>query len=203
MMSLADSNVKSAVAGLCETLLWVRAAQCVWVWYKEIQGHPWTPLQRFCGPIPRGGAALTKVIFGACYHSRQAEKWVSCTQGTGLGSCFPWECRCAQAGLWLCESSLLEHSGGRGLALMEMEIFVCEWRGSSTSGFLCSPCAEQQQLGTLGQKICWFSLFSALALYWRVLSNGDALGYVIPARWLCSVWHFWRVLSCLMITRQD
>lgn len=136
------------------------------VWDREIQGHPRAPLHRVLGPPShRVGLHKQKGFLEFLPFQGKLRNELSCL--SGLRSCFPWEYRCAQALLWLwfCESLLPAGiQWWKGLALMEMEIFLCGWRGCFTSGFLCSSCPEQQQLGTLSQEICGFSLCSALAL---------------------------------------
>lgn len=178
---------------------------CVCVLYKITQGHSWTPFQLFCRgfcglPIPRGCSAQSQVAFwsllpfqGKLRNELGLLLCRAATQGTGLRSCVPWEYRCAQALLWLwfCESLLPAVIQWWERAGFDKNGNICLWveRLFHLWLYLLSVLSSSS-LSNLGQKICWFSLFSALALYWRVLNNGDALGYVIPARWLCSVWHF-------------
>lgn len=203
-MSVADRNMKSAVAGLWGTLQWVRAALGVCL----VQNNPGSPsdpisgvLQRVRGPPPHR-LGLHKHKWGfleLVTISRQWEMSWAGTQGPGLSSCFLWEYRCAQALLWLwfCESLLpaviqcWERAGfdKNGNITLWVERLFHLWLYLF---FLLFSVLSSSSLGTLGQKICWFGLFffPALALYWRVLNNRDTLGSVIPARWLCSVWHF-------------
>lgn len=215
-MSLADSNMKSAVAGQCETLSGVRAAPRVCL----VQRNSGSPLgttavllQRVLWP-PSHRVALHKHkwFFGACYHFKASwEMSWAATQDPGLKSCFSWEHRCAQALLWLwfCESLLpaliqwWERAGfdGNGNIYLWVERLFHLWL--YLFFLLLSVPSSSSSLGTLGQKISWFSLFFSLSSSSKSPEQQRCSGICHPSKVVVLSLAFWRVLSCLMIKRQD
>lgn len=170
--------------------------------WKTAQGHPWTLqfCRRSCGPHPTGSVCTntrgfltnTRGFLELVTIPRQVEKWAELwLRAQGWDVFFVGAQMCpgfvVPVALWItspCCHTVLGRAG------FDKNGNTCLWVERLFHLWLYLFCCSLSWADTLGQKICWFSLFSALALYWRALTTGDALGCVIPARWLCSVWHF-------------